>query len=72
VLESAGLGVPFYVFGHTHVAADVPLPGSSARYLNPGTWSATTRRVPGGDRRCGVVVIDDGETGPRAEVRILA
>jgi UDP-2,3-diacylglucosamine pyrophosphatase LpxH len=36
-------GVParFYVFGHTHLAADIPLDDSAgpARYLNAGTWS---------------------------------
>ncbi len=59
VLEAEGAAVPFYLFGHTHVAADVPLSdGVTARYLNPGTWSAMTRRVPGGDRRFGVVVVE--------------
>jgi UDP-2,3-diacylglucosamine pyrophosphatase LpxH len=58
-LEAEGAAVPFYLFGHTHVAADVPLPDSvAARYLNPGTWSSMTRRVPGGDRRFGVVLIE--------------
>jgi UDP-2,3-diacylglucosamine pyrophosphatase LpxH len=70
VLDDAGLAVPFYVFGHTHVIADVPFPGGAARYLNPGTWSSTTRRVPGGDRRCGVVVIERTPgVVPRALVR---
>jgi hypothetical protein len=37
-----GAATPFYVFGHTHVARDVPLDGSS-RYLNCGTWSTCLR-----------------------------
>ncbi len=71
VLEDQGCAVPFYVFGHTHVAADVPLGATgTARYLNPGTWSSMVRRVPGGERRFGVVVIEQ-ESGapPRAELR---
>jgi hypothetical protein len=71
VLDAEGCAVPFYVFGHTHVAVDVPLVETpTARYLNPGTWSSMTRRVPGGDRRFGVVVIErePGEP-PRAELR---
>ena len=61
--------VPFYAFGHTHVAEDVDL-GEGARYLNPGTWSTMTRRVPGGELRCGVVVIEWGPgINPRAELR---
>ncbi|HWT23023.1 MAG TPA: hypothetical protein VN213_05900, partial [Solirubrobacteraceae bacterium] len=37
-------GVPFYVFGHSHAAADRPLPGDDrARVLNTGTWSTTVR-----------------------------
>ena len=46
--------VPFYVCGHTHVAADVPLAGAKppARYLNCGTWSrARTLVTAGRDRR---------------------
>jgi hypothetical protein len=32
------IGVPFYVFGHTHVASCRPVDGD-ALYLNAGTWS---------------------------------
>jgi UDP-2,3-diacylglucosamine pyrophosphatase LpxH len=32
------LAVPFYAFGHTHAAMQLPL-GANARYLNSGTWS---------------------------------
>ena len=39
VLARFGATVPFYVFGHTHVAADVPLASvPHARYLNCGAW----------------------------------
>lgn len=37
-LAGAGCQVPFYVFGHTHFAEEVPLP-HGARYLNAGTWA---------------------------------
>jgi hypothetical protein len=37
-LKRTGDDVPFYVFAHSHVAADRPL-DSSARILNTGTWS---------------------------------
>lgn len=51
ILCEHGVGVPFYAFGHTHVAADVPLAGDASvpgesggpRYLNPGTWSTLLR-----------------------------
>ncbi len=39
---SRGAAAPFYVFGHTHVARDLLLDGSS-RYLNCGTWSHCLR-----------------------------
>jgi hypothetical protein len=69
VLAGQDLAVPFYVFGHTHVVTDVAIAGGAARYLNPGTWSSTTRRVPGGERRCGVVVIETASgAAPRARV----
>ncbi|MCW2618734.1 MAG: hypothetical protein JWR28_1883 [Modestobacter sp.] len=72
VLEAEGCAVPFYAFGHTHVPADVALAdGAPARYLNPGTWSSLTRAVPGGDRRCGVVLVESVPgAGPRAELLI--
>ena len=41
LLRREGLGVPFYVFGHTHQPEQFPL-GSGrtpARYLNSGTWT---------------------------------
>jgi UDP-2,3-diacylglucosamine pyrophosphatase LpxH len=72
VLAAENSAVPFYAFGHTHVPEDVAL-GDGARYLNPGTWSTMTRRVSGGDRRCGVVVIEWGRgIDPRAELRCPA
>ena len=74
VLQAHGCAVPFYAFGHTHVAADVPLgDGSPARYVNPGTWSSMTRSTPGGDRRCEVLVIRRAASGqPEAELRSFA
>ncbi|HWU06313.1 MAG TPA: hypothetical protein VN520_07995 [Streptomyces sp.] len=69
VLDAEGAAVPFYLFGHTHLAEDVPLIGGTARYLNPGTWSSMTRRVPGGERRFGVVVVEQSPgAGPRARL----
>jgi UDP-2,3-diacylglucosamine pyrophosphatase LpxH len=44
ILDRHGAAVPFYVFGHTHQATDVPLRGQRpARMLNTGTWSADIR-----------------------------
>jgi UDP-2,3-diacylglucosamine pyrophosphatase LpxH len=40
ILAAQGAAVPFYLFGHTHRAADVRLGADGARYLNPGTWSS--------------------------------
>jgi hypothetical protein len=40
VLSSGGRPAAFYVFGHTHVAQHVRLPGTRACYLNTGTWSS--------------------------------
>jgi len=74
VLEAQECAVPFYAFGHTHIAEDVPLGTSAgARYLNPGTWSSMLRRAPGGERRCGVVVVErEPGAAPRAELRAPA
>ena len=71
VLVTAGCPVPYHVFGHTHLQEDLPLDGNEARYLNPGTWSGLTRRVEGGQRRFGAVVIDrtPGEP-PRARIHV--
>lgn len=44
VLARTGLDVPFYVFGHTHVAETFPLLDPlGPRYLNTGTWSPFRR-----------------------------
>ena len=47
VTRSHSIGVPFYVFGHTHVAACSTVDGE-ALYLNAGTWSGQlpADRVP--------------------------
>jgi UDP-2,3-diacylglucosamine pyrophosphatase LpxH len=54
LLTSAGYRVRFYVFGHTHVAAERDLgpgvDGANAVYLNTGTWSDATRRGSPGSR----------------------
>ena len=42
-LRESGTAVPFYVFGHTHLAERLDAPPTS--YLNSGTWSE--RRPPG-------------------------
>jgi UDP-2,3-diacylglucosamine pyrophosphatase LpxH len=40
--DLAGNGFDFVIFGHTHIARDVALPGG-ARYLNTGTWADMIR-----------------------------
>ncbi len=43
-LVRQGAGVPYYVFGHSHRAAELELPGPPrAVYLNTGTWGDTIR-----------------------------
>ncbi|MGH2770869.1 MAG: hypothetical protein ACRDJF_10180 [Actinomycetota bacterium] len=61
VLESAGAGVPFYLFGHSHLPERAPLfpPEPSPGYLNVGTWS----RFSGFPDRLGTFV----EITPAAE-----
>lgn len=61
VLRRAGLAVPFYVFGHTHLAESLPLDG--AGYLNCGTWSPF---IPAGvvDRRPAYVSVVTEEGRP--------
>jgi UDP-2,3-diacylglucosamine pyrophosphatase LpxH len=73
-LRAAGQAVPYYVFGHTHLAEERPLGGGDARYLNTGTWSAA---VPRGDPaspapcRFTFVEITDGPGGSGPAARLL-
>jgi UDP-2,3-diacylglucosamine pyrophosphatase LpxH len=48
LLRSTGQAVPFYIFGHTHQSAHLPLPsqGEPAFYLNAGSWIGMD--APGG------------------------
>lgn len=41
LLEAEENDCPYYVFGHTHIAEELPLGfnASSPMYLNPGTWT---------------------------------
>lgn len=43
ILRREGLGVPFYVFGHTHQPEQYPLARGRVppRYVNSGTWAPT-------------------------------
>lgn len=45
LLHAAGQAVPFYVFGHTHCAEELPLADGTARYLNAGTWQPSRERT---------------------------
>jgi hypothetical protein len=49
VLDAHGAAVPFLVFGHAHRAGHHVIAGTSACYLNTGTWSDDVRG-PGPDR----------------------
>jgi len=42
-LTDHGTPVRWYLSGHTHRAADAPIPGSTTRYLNTGTWCSDVR-----------------------------
>jgi UDP-2,3-diacylglucosamine pyrophosphatase LpxH len=45
-LEAEGQAVPFYIFGHTHLAEKRQLPGGRVCYLNTGTWSPAVPPPP--------------------------
>lgn len=66
VLGAAGQSVPFYVFGHTHLAEALPLADGTARYLNTGTWRAST-----GPSAPGTFVEITGEPGASGPVARL-
>jgi hypothetical protein len=68
VLGGAGQAVPFYVFGHTHLAEELPLADDTARYLNTGTWRASTGRSAPAP---GTFVEITGEPGPIGSVATL-
>lgn len=56
LLESRGLGVSVYAFGHTHRARIRSLP-SGATYVNPGAWSPVVRQT-GNPRRHPFALVD--------------
>jgi UDP-2,3-diacylglucosamine pyrophosphatase LpxH len=75
VLAAAGCAVPFCVFGHTHAACHLRLPGGVAQYLNTGTWSTDYRRavnrrrpVPDPRRRTWVELSGHGSHNPQARL----
>jgi len=79
VLAAHGAAVPFLVFGHTHLAADVPIatPGPRTRYLNCGTWlpiggSQLRTLVTVGRRASGRAFARLERWDPDARVRLAA
>ena len=42
-LTDHGTPVRWYLSGHTHRAIDEPIPGTTTRYLNTGTWCSDVR-----------------------------
>jgi hypothetical protein len=73
VLDEHGAAVPSLVFGHAHRAGHDVIAGTSASYLNTGTWSDDVRgRGPdqSDDRLFPYVRID--ATGGDAEVTTQA
>jgi UDP-2,3-diacylglucosamine pyrophosphatase LpxH len=75
VLAASGCAVPFCVFGHTHAACHLRLPGGVGQYLNPGTWSTDYRRaviggqpVPDPPRRTWIEFAGCGSDNPRARL----
>jgi hypothetical protein len=74
-LAAHGADVPWLVFGHTHRAGAYALPGTSAGYLNTGTWTDDVRgNGPdrGDDRLFPFVRVDaagrDGATAAQASL----
>lgn len=73
VLGRAGSAVPFYLFGHTHLAERATLLQGGPEYLNPGTWSSLLPRGSGtsaSPARFGFVEIRRNGEGPAAELRL--
>ena len=75
VLAAAGCAVPFCVFGHTHAACHLRLPGWVGQYLNTGTWSTDYRRamnrrqpVPDPQRRTWVELRGYPKENPQARL----
>ena len=50
-LDEHGAAVPWLVFGHTHRAGHHVIAGTSACYLNTGTWTDDVRGTRAGPRR---------------------
>jgi UDP-2,3-diacylglucosamine pyrophosphatase LpxH len=69
-LARAGAAARFYVFGHTHVAADVPLgpPPDAPRYLNPGTWSRLVHPGATPSRGFVEIALEGGDAPPQARL----
>jgi len=61
-LASVQQEVPFYVFGHTHVAEERALPGG-ARYLNSGSWSCAETSQRSAPRPLPYVHVEQPEAG---------
>jgi len=75
VLAAAAYAVPFCVFGHTHAARHLRLPGGVGQYLNTGTWSTDYRRavnrrrpVPDPRWRTWVELSGHGSNNPQARL----
>jgi hypothetical protein len=53
ILRAAQHDVPYYVFGHTHIAERLPLCSTAVTpyYLNSGTWTAIAPTAAGNRQR---------------------
>jgi UDP-2,3-diacylglucosamine pyrophosphatase LpxH len=74
VLAAAGCAVPFCVFGHTHAACHLRLPGGVGQYMNAGTWSTDYGRAvnrqptPDPPRRTWIDFVGHGSDRPQAKL----
>jgi UDP-2,3-diacylglucosamine pyrophosphatase LpxH len=70
ILANEGREVPNYVFGHSHVADNAPLPGDpTKRVLNTGSW--INRPAIDGKGPFTYIRIDAGGPGPAAAGELL-
>jgi UDP-2,3-diacylglucosamine pyrophosphatase LpxH len=75
VLAAAGCAVPFCIFGHSHAACHLQLPGGVGDYLNTGTWSSDYRSatgrgqpVPDSQKRTWIELAYDDSDNPQAKL----
>lgn len=72
LLEARGVSVPFYAFGHTHLAEVAPMsPGNAfPEYVNAGTWASKHDPPPGIATLHPFVEVSRGPEGAEARIEV--